>query len=80
MLKCTDVSASAKMHRTDLQIPRYVSASLNAGNRWEENGKNREEVLMYVFAEPVAGTQVLPHHRHCNDKLLFIILATCISH
>jgi hypothetical protein len=36
--------------------------------------------LINVFAEPVVGAQVLLHHRHCNGKLVFIILATCISH
>jgi hypothetical protein len=80
MLKRTDVSAAVRMHRTDLQIPRYIRASLQAGNRWEENGKYGEEVLINVFAEPVAGTQVLLRHFRCNDKLIFIILTTCISH
>jgi len=80
MLKCTNVSAALRMNRTDLQIPRYISASLQAGNRWEENGKYREEVLINVFAEPVVGAQVLFQHRHCNDKLICIILTTCISH
>jgi hypothetical protein len=35
---------------------------------------------MNIFAEPVAGAQILLQHRHCNDKLIFIILTTCISH
>ena len=64
------------MHRTDLQIPRDISASLNAGNRREENGKYREEVLVNVFAEPVVGFQVVLHHRYCKHKLPFIILTT----
>ena len=77
---CTDVFALSRTHRTDLQIPRYVSASLQAGNRWEENGKYGEEVLINIFAEPVGGAQVILEHIPCNDKLTFIILTTCISH
>jgi len=63
MLKCTDISAAVRMNDTDLQIPRYISASLQASNRWEENGKNGEEILINVFAESVAGAQVLLQHR-----------------
>jgi len=55
MLKCTDISAALRIHLTDLQIPRYISASLQARNRWEENGKYGEEVLIDIFAEPEAG-------------------------
>jgi len=69
MLKCTDISAALRMHLIHLQIPRYISTSLQAGNRWEENGKYGEEVLINVFTESEAGAQVLLQHRHCNDNL-----------